>query len=405
MPKNIVLCCDGTGNQFIREACSNVLKLFVATEKNKDTQVTFYDPGLGTFSADGALWWLEKKISRFLGLAFGFGLAQNIADAYRFLMDHYVPGDRIYIFGFSRGAFTARVVASLVHKCGILHANNANLVSYALEAMRYEHDPLGYHGFQRAFGVSADIHFLGVWDTVKSVGWIYSPANYPFTWRNPSVRAIRHAVAIDERRKFYRTNLFAEARDLQPDEHHQDIIPDIRQVWFAGVHSDVGGSYVEDESGLSKIPLEWMFGEARSHGLLLDEERVRVVLGETAGIDPRLVDDTRTKLAIRGQFVKPDAAALLHPSLSGWWWIAELLPRKVRKLQLNADGTPQLDAAGRRVWREQFEWSIAKRRTIPPGSLIHHSVRERMQDVSSYRPPNLPSETRDENGTPQAIAP
>src|SRR6516225_4601020 len=123
--------------------------------------------------------------------------------------------------------------------------------------------------FQETFSRKCPIYFLGVWDTVNSVGWVYNPTIIPFTQNNPAIQIARHAISLDEHRAFYRQNLLGDGRPGQ----------DFKQVWFAGVHSDVGGSYPEAESGLSKIALRWMLDEARTAGLLLDAQKVIDVLG------------------------------------------------------------------------------------------------------------------------------
>jgi uncharacterized protein (DUF2235 family) len=116
---------------------------------------------------------------------------------------------------------------------------------------------------------------VGVWDTVSSVGWAWDPLHIPYTAKNPDLRIGRHAVSIDERRCFFRQNLWSAALPGQ----------DIKQVWFAGVHSDVGGGYAEAESGLAKISLEWMLCEAGTAGLILDRAKAAVVLGRKRKFD------------------------------------------------------------------------------------------------------------------------
>ncbi|HED17756.1 MAG TPA: DUF2235 domain-containing protein [Gammaproteobacteria bacterium] len=120
-------------------------------------------------------------------------------------------------------------------------------------------------GFKRTFSRECPVHFLGLWDTVKSIGWIYDPVNLPYTMNNPSVGVVRHAISIDERRALFRSNLWGAGTDEQ----------DVLQVWFAGVHSDVGGGYPENESGLAKIAMQWMVEEAQKFGLLVDLEKYK----------------------------------------------------------------------------------------------------------------------------------
>lgn len=135
MPKNIVICCDGTGNEF-GNANSNVVKLFSTLTLDPKTQVAYYDPGIGTMGANNALTGFTKWITKTLGLAFGYGLLDNVGDAYRFLMQNWEPGDKLYLFGFSRGAFTVRVLASVLYLFGLLPRDNQQLTPYILRSLK-----------------------------------------------------------------------------------------------------------------------------------------------------------------------------------------------------------------------------------------------------------------------------
>jgi uncharacterized protein (DUF2235 family) len=365
MSKNVVVCCDGTGNEF-GERNTNVVKLYAVLERG-EAQRAFYDPGVGTFSAPAALTRPAKAVTRALGLAFGLGVSSNVEDAYRFLMDAYEPGDRVFLFGFSRGAYVIRSLTALLYMCGLLPRGNENLIPYAMKMLKRERDPRVYGGFRRAFGRRCGVHFMGLWDTVKSVGWIYNPLKLPFTMRNPIVKTIRHAVAIDERRCFYRQNLWG---DPLP---HQDV----QQVWFAGAHSDVGGSYPESESGLSQIALEWMIEEAAEHGLLVRARRYEEVVPRAGASRPAGVPAPASTRDDPG-YVPPDPTGTLHGSLHGIWWLPELLPQRYM------DRTRDFKAA----------WRIPRGRArhIEPGSAVHQSVIDRMR-LSAYSPANLPAES------------
>ncbi len=134
MPKNVVLCCDGTANEFAQNN-TNVVKLYFTVVQDPAMQVAFYHPGIGTMEAVGALTTLSRKVTKVAGLAFGYGLESDIRDAYVFLMNHFEAGDQIFLFGFSRGAYTVRVVASLLHMYGLLEKGNEPLVPYAIRLM------------------------------------------------------------------------------------------------------------------------------------------------------------------------------------------------------------------------------------------------------------------------------
>lgn len=354
MPKNIVICCDGTGNEFGQQN-SNVVKLYEMLVQS-DAQVAYYHPGVGTMGARNALTRVGKSWTRLIGLAFGYGISDNVADAYQFLMRVFEPGDDLFIFGFSRGAYTARALCGMLHILGLLTAGNEGLIPYAIRMIKRRQIDFKVAGdFKKTFSRECKPHFVGVWDTVSSVGWVYEAVHFPFTRasKNPDLHIVRHAVSIDERRAFFRQNLFGEPHDAQQD---------IREVWFAGVHSDVGGSYPEAESQLSKIALRWMLCEAELAGLKVDALRKAAILG---GEPPYVAPDPCTKNQ--------------HESLRGWWRIAELWPKIVHVH----------DAGGQ--WTKSIRVNFGRRRWILPGSLFHESVRDRLAKTSPpYKPRNLP---------------
>ena len=165
-------------------------------------------------------------------MTFGYGLNNDIRDAYVFIANNFEEGDRLFLFGFSRGAYTARAVASLLHMYGLIGKGNEPLVPYAVRMMWAIHglqkrrtkdappDPqiAGYFAlaeqFKATFSRTCKLHFVGVWDTVSSVGWSANPLSLPYTANNPDIEIGRHAVAIDERRAFFRTNCGARRRRL-----------------------------------------------------------------------------------------------------------------------------------------------------------------------------------------------
>lgn len=356
LPKDLVLCLDGTGNEF-GDSNSNVVKLY-ATLGKSERQLCYYHPGLGTRGDPNALTKLAKWWTKVLGMAFGYGMSRDLADAYSFLMAEYAPGDRVFVFGFSRGAYTARALCGMLHMFGLLRARQEVLIQYMIRMMRKADDPKTFEiaqQFQDTFSRKCPIYFLGVWDTVTSVGWVYSPVIIPFTANNPDLHIARHAISLDEHRAFYRRNLLGAPL---PGQNFQ-------QTWFPGVHSDVGGSYPEPESGLSKIALRWMLDEARTAGLSLDEDKVREILGETGSA-----------------YARADAAAMPpHISLHGWWWVLEFFPKR-HKVK-TADGK----------WVQRWELPMAKPREVPLNAVLHPSVKERQERVPDYRPVNLPPGT------------
>jgi uncharacterized protein (DUF2235 family) len=355
--KNIVLCCDGTANEFAKDN-TNVVKLYSVLVHDRPDQCTYYHPGIGTMEPPGALTPLRRRLTRSLGMAVGAYLENDISDAYVFLMKHYQPGDRVFLFGFSRGAYTVRAVASLLRMYGLLRQGNETLVPYAIRMMmaittarKTEEDRRRHaqtiaeyfdlaHSFKTTMARDCKPHFVGVWDTVSSVGWIANPLKLPYVADNGDIAVGRHAVALDERRAFFRTNLWRPGQD--PDETHGPV--DLKQVWFPGVHCDVGGGYAEAESGLSKLALEWMLDEAEAHGLLVDPARRLVMLGGD------------------GHTAAPDPRAPLHESLTGTWNLAEYVPKSHYNFTTR---------------QEEWRGNRHRRRTVPANALIHWSVYER----------------------------
>jgi uncharacterized protein (DUF2235 family) len=320
MTKNIIICCDGTGNDFDNpQTDSNVVKLYNALHICPE-QIAYYHPGVGTLGSPNvngraAKWWSQMR-----GLAFGAGLLDNVGDAYRYLMNTYETGDHIYLFGFSRGSYTARAVGGLLHVFGLLEPGNEQLIPYILrlysdmtkQSQGQTQTFPAEEAFKFAFSREVEVYFCGLWDTVGSYGWINSPIELPFNGQNPILRTGRHAVSIHEHRCCYQDNLWGPPFPVSPTQPAQDL----RQVWFTGVHSDIGGSYSENDAGLSKIAFEWLLVEAVSQGLLVDGQRAQIVLGQT------------TPPAFLPRYVEPNPTGLLHISLRGAWWLLEYFPRK-----------------------------------------------------------------------------
>jgi uncharacterized protein (DUF2235 family) len=277
MPKRLVVCCDGTWNKPDQlhngvAAPTNVSKLALAVARSDEQGVeqrVRYVHGVGT-----------RRFERVRGGAFGVGLSRNVREGYRFLVDNYEPGDELFFFGFSRGAFTARSTVGLVRNAGILCREHADRMdeAYALYRARDERKrPNGVEAqmFRRMYShPDCDIHFVGVWDTVGALGIPAGPLTPPALTKRWSfhdtklsshVRHAYHALAIDERR-----GIFEPALWIRQD--HAPADQDLEQVWFAGAHCDVGGGYAD--TGLSDIALLWMVGKAKACGLALDPARM-----------------------------------------------------------------------------------------------------------------------------------
>jgi len=384
MPNDIVICCDGTGNE-INSNLSNVLKLYRVLEKDAGQRV-YYHPGVGTIGLQSTWGAIKQEAYGVFGLATGTGLDEDTLAAYRFLCKTYQDGDRVWLFGFSRGAYTVRVLAAFIHVIGLLPADQIDLAGYAFSA--YKNASAKSHTsatsetfldeaweFRRvAGGYIIPIEFMGVWDTVASVivprqdKFWFDLQTLVYTRTNQSVKKFRQAMSIDERRRMFRLNRWIEPQHYRPDPFAAltEVAQDIRQVWFAGVHGDVGGGYPEQQSGLSKYPLLWMIEQVKAAGLRVDDSMVdHLAWG-------------RARPGSNHVYVPPDPAAQLHTSLEGAWWILEFLPKREK-------------------WREWPERKAflgyyipdAEPRPIPQGAIIHRSVIDRMAKVPSYRPINM----------------
>jgi len=362
MAKNIVICCDGTSNEY-NYARTNVVGLYYTLINDPLRQVSFYHPGLGTMGPPGALTQFDSWWTRNLGLALGRGIEDDIRDAYEFLMERYEEGDKVFLFGFSRGAYTARSLAAVLYRYGLIRPGNEPLVAYAVKMIvelgrteRNREGPLGLaKGFKETYSRNCPVGFVGVWDTVSSVGWFTNPMKLPNTADNPEIAVGRHAVAIDERRAFFRENLWWPTHDGGPK--------DLKQVWFPGSHSDVGGGYPIPESGLSQFALEWMLVEATNHGLLIDQTRAAWMLGGASG----------------SPYAQPDEHQAIHESLVGFWNLAELVAKK------HYDRT---------TGDTSLRMNLGRRRTLPQAARVHESAYLRGIDYAGCIPVDAVREPR-----------
>lgn len=341
--KRIVLCCDGTWNTADQETngapCpSNVVRLAYHVAKhdpNGTLQITYYDQGVGTANA----------MDRVVGGALGRGLEANIHDSYRFLVANYEPGDELYLFGFSRGAFTARSISGMIRKCGILRRGR---VDQYVAARKFYHstDRPGSEAvnkFRRENSVEPErdieVKFIGVWDTVGALGLpvgMVGKEKYEFhdTELSGTVRNAYHALAIDERRRAFAPSLW----DYKPKDGQT-----VEQRWFPGVHSDVGGGYAERK--ISDIALKWMLEKARGAGLALDED------------------------VLKTYPCQPDPLADLHDSRGVMYRFRPALDRPI--------GMPTKDSKN------------AGPNGLDPTQTVDESAIQRWDKIPDYRPPQL----------------
>jgi uncharacterized protein (DUF2235 family) len=319
MAKRLVVCCDGTWNRPDQldegmAAPTNVSKLALAVAREDGggtAQLLHYQAGVGT-----------RRLERFRGGAFGLGLSRNVRECYRFLVECYEPGDELFFFGFSRGAFTARSTVGLVRNSGILRSRHAARIKDAYRLYR-SRAPSAHPReseariFRRMYShPDPDIHFVGVWDTVGSLGIPVDGVRLPLVARlwsfhdtelSSHVRFAYHAVAIDERRGPFKPTLWQQQSGVEDQR--------LEQLWFAGVHSDVGGGY--REPALSEVPLLWMAERAQECGLAFEPDAF--------------------------ESLRPDALGQVHESLKGFYLV---FPRHRRPLQ--ADGGAVASSAVRR---------------------------------------------------------
>ena len=346
---NLVVCCDGTWNTADQQeggvpTPTNVVRLYnLVAERDSDgvEQKKYYHPGVGT---DGG------PVSRLLGGGIGLGLDRNIKSGYRWLCSNYTAGDRIFLFGFSRGAYTARSLGGMVTRFGLLdpaglsestvwqRIDDLFANGYRVKGVKREtFVEKGWSFKAGETGFDVPVHFIGVWDTVGALGipdhlgllnLIDDPQKHKFhdTELNPLVRHGRQALAIDEMRASFEPTLWTNTKDR-----------DVQQLWFPGAHSDVGGGY--REIGLSNGSLLWMVKEAKDKRLAINSD-------------------------VEGQ-IKADCRDLLHDSLSD---VFKLLPSKPRAVPaLDIEGSPHLHA------------SVFERCKVPPITQMPYRTTKRLK--------------------------
>jgi uncharacterized protein (DUF2235 family) len=317
MSKKIILCADGTWNTPHGPAAqpedTNVRKIYELV-LDDPSQLKYYDSGVGT---DGT------PFEHFFGGSMGAGLFQKIQDGYGFLSYVWDPGDEIYIFGFSRGAYTARSLGGMIASFGVPNKNLDNqTVKRIFDAYRITDRTqrlAAKNALNADYGL-ADVtirgHLFGEFDQEK----------YGFldTTLNPCIEKAFHAIAIDERRASFLPTLWS-----NPDGTPRANDDKVQQVWFPGVHCDVGGSYAQTQ--LSNITLRWMIDNAKAQGLLFDDAAV------DACISPKPFDPK-------------------GPAHDEW----KIIP-----------------------------WGLSKHRTIPANAVLSNTVRIRIEQDPTYRPENL----------------
>ncbi|OAL43465.1 hypothetical protein IQ07DRAFT_650055 [Pyrenochaeta sp. DS3sAY3a] len=448
IPRKLVLCFDGTGNQFMGNTSdTNIVKLYDKLDRKDPNQYHYYQTGIGTYDIDGGsinktfLGGIRSKISRTIDTGFATTFDAHVIAGYRFIMRYYKEGDKIYIFGFSRGAFTARFLARMIFRVGLLSEGNEEQIPFAYDLyQQYEKgkatgDKVAAEEFRNklyafkmtfcrcdqinpALGdapenLGVKVHFLGMFDCVSSVAVLDSMVgSVP---KAVSVvgtaHHVRHAVAVDEHRVKFRAALLQ-----QDDKKTTASGEDIKEVWFPGNHGDVGGGWpapkpddveakrtwwqtirgifvtdtdsqaakqpAEDYYQMSDIPLAWMIRELE----LLGEKDAASAIRWS----PR-------KEGFKRHFYERKVQAYNSPmhstlKISGGsslfkvmlWNFMECLPIRRWELEFQKDANPR-----------QYEWALLARpnlrgtRDIPTGAYLHDSLLRRLQNhASTYRPKN-----------------
>jgi uncharacterized protein (DUF2235 family) len=310
--KRLIVCCDGTWDkpgdmenvkpEDLRKGKqddaakkkpldSNVCLLYnaILETENSTRQLKVYETGVGSGYS------FKDQIE---GGAAGAGIDKKIKDVYTFLIMNYVTGDEIYLFGFSRGAYTARSLAGLIRNCGILKPDYLTLLDKAFELYRDRNaytspDSDLMIGFRKQYSIEnvTRIKFIGVWDTVGSLGiplrWYqkYNRAKYKFhdVTLSSTVDNAFQAIATDEKRVLFKPALWEVSDTPNPNQK-------LEQRWFPGVHCNVGGGY--PDRGLSNLTLQWMVTKAADVGLCFDRSKLEGLTGNSSG----LIRNSRTFL-------------------------------------------------------------------------------------------------------------
>ena len=336
--KRIAIFCDGTWNtpdksENGKHCQTNVVKMANAlcpASTDGVAQLLYYDMGIGS---EGDL------IKKVYDGATGTGISNKILQAYRFIINNYEPGDELFLFGFSRGAFTVRSLSGLIRNSGILKIENSDQVQRAYRiyhSRKPEFQPREVEAtlFRKTFAVEETtmIKFIGVWDTVGALGnplylhgFLSRRNEFHDTELSTRISNAFHALAIDEKRNDFEATLWHQ----QPNSKDQVL----EQVWFPGVHSDVGGGYPENETGLSDIALKWMLEKAQSYNLNFD------IIA-----------------------MNPDPMAMMHETYKGFYTFQNKLFRPIGLIYPKKGNTNEL---------------------------IHPAVVERYKNDKEYRPKNL----------------
>jgi len=352
MTRRLIVCCDGTWQDLDTSYPTNVVKMAQAIKLVGDRdipQILYYDQGLGTKSI-GIQHSIIDFLTRIVGGGLGLGIDQKIQAAYRFLCLNYQPGDEIYLFGFSRGAYTVRCLAGLIYNSGLLYRKFIRKIPQAYELYREKQNPdnapkgKNAVAFRQQYGQDVPIKALCCWDTVASLGipdmfsflGLYQKFKERYSFFdstvNSTIEKAIHAVAIDEHRKSFDVTLMECSSKRSSDQ--------VTEVWFPGVHGSIGGGEQKNR-GLSDATLLWMMGEVEKLGLALDKSSIE------GGINPDYkIDFKQTKPwydfgKVNIREIKADFEDL-HESVKQRWRDASInppyRPQNLEKFRQQLDG-------------------------------------------------------------------
>jgi uncharacterized protein (DUF2235 family) len=352
--KRLALFLDGTWNTVNDDTNVWRLKSLCATTSD---QRCYYSPGVGTSFGD-----------RLIGGLFGYGLDAEVILAYQWVMENYTPGDAVFIFGFSRGAFTARSLSGFISKCGLLKVGaplslkqlysryrQGSLVRTLRELKNVLDAQLSFEDrWLKEYSLPIPIRFQGVWDTVGALGIPFG--NLPtisrsrYSFLETDLRICNdyafHAMAIDEHREAFAPTLWSRSVQKNAEAYPARPLDQVEQRWFVGAHADVGGGY--DDGLLAQVPLNWLMQKARLQGLIFK--------------DTVTIDGDENKTDIHDSFA----------SMGGGVYRALKLGRPFYR---TVGAAPSVDSAG----------TV----TTPINETIDATVFDRWRAVGAYRPANL----------------
>jgi len=386
----LVLCFDGMGEQ-IDKNNTNISQLFAMLSKdNCNKQMVYYQTSIGTYTAKDVFGGVSSSVVQTLDSVFPETIDDHLKDAYEFLMENYYAGDKICVFGFSRGAYTARALVGMLLKVGLLPPSNIRHIGYAYKVFLQggKADEGQARDFKECFSINVGVEFVGIWDSFGP--WGVSGANISFAGHNNTIKTIRHALSLDERRALFQTNLWASTETTDTD---------VQEVWFAGCHSDVGGGTLSEKPekagrsvppeacpSLSRISLRWMIRECFKaqtgilfsaellHGLGMDIDLLSSLTEHTSEekedvfsvISPREKEEELRDALIP---IKDQLKSMRH------WWLLEVLPLRRRS---TTDNDRQVRRIVVNLWRPRQISQQSK------GTRIHRSVETKM--AAGYKP-------------------